>query len=215
MDFLEKDLEEIIYDATLSDIGREHLLDRGLDICGKVFRQVNLGPYGIADLISVNYMHKILDLVEGGLISKTRYVHVTIYELKKDSVNINTLTQALRYRTAINEIIESRFSKFGDQLKVYINIVLVGKTFDKSNGMSWLLNELERIEVYTYNYSLTGLQFEEIPAKGWSYDEAPNLKFTPSLYKSIIHWSNTHFGMTDSLSYLRDPQSNSVPNEPF
>lgn len=215
MEFLEKDLEDIIYDAAVNGEGREQLYERGLDVPGKVLRQVNLGSYGIADLISIYYSNKILDLEEDGSISKTRYVQITIYELKKDSVNINTLTQALRYKSGIKELIEHRFAKFGDRLKVHINIVLVGKSYDRSNGLSWLLNELTGIEIYIYKYSLTGVQFEEMPTQGWGYDDVPNLKFTPALYKSIIDWSDTNFAMSDHLTDLRNSQSNSVSNVPF
>ena len=53
MDFLEKDLEDIIWDASKTNEGRSILSKRGLDIEGKMFRQVSLAEYGRIDLASV------------------------------------------------------------------------------------------------------------------------------------------------------------------
>ena len=58
MDFLEKDLEDIIWNAQSTREGREKLKSRGLNIQGKVFRQPNLGEYGIPDLVSIVYKKK-------------------------------------------------------------------------------------------------------------------------------------------------------------
>lgn len=54
MDFLEKDLEDIIWNASQTDIGREELKKRGLEIHGKMYRQVNLGDYGRCDLLTIS-----------------------------------------------------------------------------------------------------------------------------------------------------------------
>jgi hypothetical protein len=47
MDFLEKDLEDIIFDSP-----NEELRKRGLNIWGKKKRQLNIGNYGRADIIT-------------------------------------------------------------------------------------------------------------------------------------------------------------------
>ena len=46
MKFLEKDLEQIIFES-----GRDSLRERGLSISGKLLRQLRIGNYGIADLV--------------------------------------------------------------------------------------------------------------------------------------------------------------------
>ena len=48
MKFLEKDLEDIIFEAP-----REELAKRGLHIEGKMYRQLRIGNYGIADLVTI------------------------------------------------------------------------------------------------------------------------------------------------------------------
>ena len=63
MEFSEKDLEDIIFDASQDFETRGDLIDRGLDLplYGKMYRQVNFGAYGIADLINVWIDSTILD----------------------------------------------------------------------------------------------------------------------------------------------------------
>lgn len=55
MEFLEKkDLEDIIWEAYQSEYGKYELFNKGLSISGKMYRQVNLGDYGILDLMTVS-----------------------------------------------------------------------------------------------------------------------------------------------------------------
>lgn len=42
MNFLEKDLEEIIYENANTENGKKFLAERGLELRGHTFRQVNL-----------------------------------------------------------------------------------------------------------------------------------------------------------------------------
>jgi hypothetical protein len=79
MKFLEKDLEQIIWDAD-----KEILSERGLNLDGKLKRQLKIGNYGIADLIHfkrpVSYYDKQENKrfnVENGLIE--------IIELKNEN----------------------------------------------------------------------------------------------------------------------------------
>lgn len=69
MEFLEKDLEDIIWEAYQSEYGKYELFNKGLAISGKMYRQVNLGDYGILDLMTVSINPK--DVI------------ISIYELKK------------------------------------------------------------------------------------------------------------------------------------
>jgi hypothetical protein len=159
MEFIEKDLESIIWDNSQTKEGREKLYNRGLNIMGKLFRQVYIGGYGIADLLSVE-------------IKKGRWGDeciVTIYELKKDMINIDTLTQAFRYHTGIKSFFDARYGEFKDCPDLTINVVLIGKTIEAKSDFVFLLNTLIDdcvVHVYTYNYNIDGLFFEE-ECGGW------------------------------------------------
>ena len=88
MKFLEKDLEQIIYESS-----NKLLREKGLNIRGKKYRQLRIGNYGIADIISVRRYEDCL--------------YINIYELKKSKntaylfhqllKNIICMTQLLRF----------------------------------------------------------------------------------------------------------------------
>ena len=95
MDFLEKDLEDIIWDASKTNEGRSILSKRGLDIEGKMFRQVSLAEYGRIDLASVQI--------------DPSCICVNIYELKKDFINLDSMIQVAKYGSAVREYIEGKY----------------------------------------------------------------------------------------------------------
>lgn len=143
MDFKEKDLENIIYQNTLSEEGRKKLEERGLSINGKVFRQLNLAGYGRLDLMTV---YKRYDCLE-----------ITIYELKEGKVNTNTLLQACRYLTAVKQIIESKTNR-----KIYYRVVLLGREVELNGDFAFLYNFLSFATIVTYEYTIEGISFETI-----------------------------------------------------
>src|SRR5689334_20163596 len=101
MRFLEKNLEDIIYEADL-----DSLHSRGLTIHGKRLRQVKIGNYGIADLITIerdvfNYAYAVQDTIKP-------FITVTVFELKKEIVNIHTFLQAVKYLKGIKRYLAHR-----------------------------------------------------------------------------------------------------------
>jgi hypothetical protein len=160
MKFLEKDLEQIIFES-----GRDSLENRGLSINGKLFRQLKIGNYGIADL--VEFTRPIYDgpkrkfLVPGT---------ITVYELKKENIGIASFLQALHYVKGIQTYIESK-----NKSKYYIfNIVLIGRSIDLSGSFCFITDMLSinnryydgaymengTINFITYDYNINGLFFK-------------------------------------------------------
>lgn len=155
MEFLEKDLEQIIWEA--SD---KELRERGLFLLGKRFRQLRIGNYGIADLVTVHRQQKYEDFIYGKLI-------ITVYELKKDKIGISAFLQALNYCKGISSYLEKR--EFSDYT---LSIVLVGKSIDSSGSFIYLTDlignysdnydkgYINEINYYTYSYKIDGLSFK-------------------------------------------------------
>lgn len=156
MEFLEKDLEQIIWEA--SD---KELSERGLFLRGKRFRQLRIGNYGIADLVTVHRQERYEDFIDGKLI-------ITVYELKKDKIGISAFLQALNYCKGISSYLRKR--GFSDYT---LSIVLVGKSIDSSGSFIYLTDLignysdnddkgfLNKIEYYAYSYKIDGLSFKE------------------------------------------------------
>lgn len=146
MKFLEKDLEDIIYESCKTIHGRESLVCRGLDSIDGISyfsRQVRVGNYGIADLVT--------------LIRFEKTIYVNIYELKKDVVNIDTLIQCSRYAKGIKGYMNSRFRG----CRVHVHCTLIGRYIDENSDWVYLFNSvIENTTIYTYKYGIDGLNFE-------------------------------------------------------
>lgn len=135
MRFLEKDLEQIIYETP-----NEKLKDKGLLIDGKKLRQLKLGNYGIPDIIT----YKRGDWAD---------LDVSIYELKKDKIGISAYLQALNYWKGIDEYLDKR------GLSCHFQINLIGCELDTSGSFCYLPDFDNKIRFYTYDYDFDGIKF--------------------------------------------------------
>ena|SRR5690606_11647806 len=157
MEFLEKDLEQIIWETD-----NELLQDREFWICGKKHRQLKIGNYGIADIVTFNRMYDVY---------RKPFLEVTIYELKKEKISMSSFLQAVRYTKGIQEYFAHR-GLFEE--KVFFNIVLCGKSIDTASDFIFLAdlmhnatdyiipNSINSLRFYTYKYNFNGIMFEEI-----------------------------------------------------
>jgi hypothetical protein len=143
MKFLEKKLEQIIFEAD-----RGQLSERGLPIYGKLYRQMHIGNYGIADLIS---FYREYD----------RF-NITVYELKKHIVDIQAFLQGIGYVRGIKSYLTSR----GFNYDLTFNLTLIGAEIDISSPFCYLpeilpynIDGTEFLSIYTYDYNFDGIAF--------------------------------------------------------
>ena len=142
MKFLEKDLEEIIYETP-----NEKLVEKGLNIRGNKIRQLRIGHYGISDIVTYT-------IFNGDLF-------ITVFELKKESAGISAFLQAVRYVKGIKEYLEHR--EFSGN--VSFHIVLVAKKIDTKSDYIFLeqfMNESYSLSLsnYSYEYNFDGVTFK-------------------------------------------------------
>jgi hypothetical protein len=164
MNFLEKDLEQIVYDAD-----KELLAEKGLTINGKLIRQLRIGNYGITDLVEYRrpYYCKCYESVQKG--------EITVYELKQNKIGISTFLQALGYLKGIKEYLKCK--NMEDNYNY--SIVLIGKELDRNSTYHYLTDFLSNssndididadsilsLHNYTYEYGLNGIEFKR--QHGW------------------------------------------------
>lgn len=153
MNFLEKNLEDIIFETP-----NNLLAERGLKIAGKKFRQLKIGNYGIADLITFN---RHTSFHSSGVYQS---VTIQIFELKKDILDLNALTQAYRYKKGIQKYLEIR-SLF-NSIDVDFEIIIVGKEINSNGDWVHLLDSIYEAEAYQYSYNFNGISFKL--TGGWS-----------------------------------------------
>lgn len=161
MKFLEKDLEQIIFETD-----NAILKSKGLYLNGKPFRQLRIGNYGIADLVYFKRPRKYpnIDIFRGC---------ITIVELKQNKVNVSAFFQAVRYAKGIARYLEKR----GISVEKYIDfkIVLIGSEIDLNSDVVYLPDIFKEskydrfdfhesqtsVELYTYSMNINGLSFKE------------------------------------------------------
>lgn len=162
MKFLEKDLEQIIFETN-----NEALQERGLWLRGKKIRQLKVGNYGIADIVTIDRPFRL----SGGHNHIKGLIQVV--ELKKDKVGVSAFMQALGYAKGISSYLEKR-----GLLDLFtIEIVLVGKHIDKNSSFIYLADLMQKneeqyiyagegnnnicISCYDYDMNIDGLTFKE------------------------------------------------------
>ena len=154
MTFLEKELEDIIWESD-----NENLQEKGLNIHGNKIRQLRIGNYGIADLITIQ---RNTDF-DGWCY--TPYIDITVFELKKDQAGISAFLQSVRYCKGIKRFLESKKPK----LNFKLHIVLIGKEVDTKGGLIFLtdlindggMKNLCSLNFYSCKYNIDGLFFKQ------------------------------------------------------
>jgi hypothetical protein len=160
MEFLEKELENIIWETD-----NEKLFNKGLFIDGKKYRQLRLGNYGIADIITVRKDFDIKYCYKDEKYKSFPYLNITVFELKKDKIGIGAFLQSIKYCKAI----KNYFEKNRKQINFKLNITLIGKEIDKISDFIFItdlifsdeIGCINSINYYTIIYNVDGLIFKK------------------------------------------------------
>lgn len=153
MNFLEKDLETIIYETP-----NIFLQESGLYIYGEKKRQVNIGNYGTADLIALKRNH-CTDESDDHYMNK-----LAIFELKKNRITIDAFLQAVRYLKGIRRYLSQYHYNLYER-SIY-EIVLIGREIDTDSDFVYLTdlicsnnNYSFDLSFYTYDFKFDGISF--------------------------------------------------------
>jgi len=150
MRFMEKNLEDIIYENLQTKEGVKKLNECGLRVKKPVIvkRQLPIFESGTADIVT---LHR-----------QGRKLLITVYELKKEKINAETYEQACRYIDgAFCELYYGRgFEDF--DIEIYTKIILIGKEMDVGNPRKHIMGrclEVNADEIYKFNYDINGIRF--------------------------------------------------------
>lgn len=173
MEFLEKDLEDILFQAYQNG-NQSEIEKRGLHTFKHDYlvRQLNLGSYGIADLVGIKLCPSRYKFDES-------FSSITIYELKKGEINLSTFNQIVKYGKAIIDYMSSQ-GIYG----CYVNYVIIGRKINPNADNLWLLNDaFKNVKTYTYNYDFEGVKFNY---NGNDVYKNGNVGVSLSKYKKIL-----------------------------
>jgi hypothetical protein len=157
MQISERELEDLIYNTIKQPGGFEKLDKKGLDVVGDVYRQVNIPPYGIIDLLSVD--------IDTAGDNDRLCINVDIYELKIIPLKYEHLGQVFRYKTAIERLIRN----INDyRFNYMVRCTLIVPQIDNNDDIVFLLNGLSQLgfRIYTYEYTIDGIEFNQ-DGCGW------------------------------------------------
>jgi hypothetical protein len=157
MKFLEKDLEDLIYNHS------DRMEDKGLDLNryksgGPVlFRQVNLGSYGIADLINVEIIFN--DDWKNDRHNKRRWIVINVIECKQGVIDVNAYMQAKRYVSGVKALYDKHNLK---NTHLETHITLIGSDIQQNGDFVYAYSLDFKCSIYTYKYGVDGLEFDII-----------------------------------------------------
>jgi hypothetical protein len=164
MEFLEKHLEDIIYDA-FRETNYTSLRFRGLTFLRPgmtVYRQFKVAGYGVIDLLFVDVTRDRFRHTDG-LMYNSYSVQLYPCELKKGPIDYAALGQVYRYVKAL-----SAMACYSADVApvviddVSINPILIGRELDKTNDLVYVMAGLSELRIYTYKYAVDGLAFKEV-----------------------------------------------------
>jgi len=141
----EKELEDYLYSFKDKDHGPdylEYLCDENL-----IFRQVQLGNAGIADLVCVILRGDPSDGIE---------IKVVIIEIKKGQINLQALAQVSRYKVAMHNFIDSLKLK----KEVNVSCALVGSGYG-DDGAWAIVENCDWVQTIVYNITFDGMSLDE------------------------------------------------------
>jgi len=139
----EEELEEYILNSFENE---ENLFDLQPEL---VISQVNLGNYGIADIILVDF-NPILNLP-----NRVTEVIFTVIELKKGEINLSAIAQISRYKQGVYNYFE-RDNRF----TTTINGILIGDSIDYDS--CFVIDSTKWLNYIKYNISIDkGISFDE------------------------------------------------------
>jgi hypothetical protein len=161
----EKKLEDILFNhLTNSDYSQKIDREIDCDISHKVIRQLDIGPYGIADIVA--FSEPDID----------RIVTIRIFELKKGEINKDSLVQILRYKAGLIKHIEELESGIDVSFELY----LIGGSVSTQDAFQMIVPAIVELGIYTYDIGVHGVYLKS--QNKWHYK---NLK-TPKKLKSIV-----------------------------
>jgi len=121
-----------------------------IDECPYMFylNQVNLGAYGIADIVKI-------------VVYPDNLIDVTIVELKNNPIKLCDITQLARYMRGVDVL--GSFGKY----KINVKGQLLGLQAKEKDDFVFLLDYMPKIQIYEFSIDIvSGIEIKEI-ATGW------------------------------------------------
>jgi hypothetical protein len=195
----EKELEDYIC-KSLDDLYNP-IIDEHVHWYG---RQVEIGPYGVIDVMTVTFFDDRPSL------------DIRVIELKKETITLKSLAQACRYIKGVTNYFENEYPDY----EITVSGVLVAPSIDMSDDTVYMYSEMDRIDCYRSYFDLhDGISYEYI-CKDWKKSNQDFSKFH-SIYgikliseadRQVAEFSEWLANRNKSLAGSNEVQAEALPN---
>jgi hypothetical protein len=126
---------------------------------GRRYQRVSLGPYGVAQQVSVRFWPA----------QQCYYAQVIVFTT--GTINTAAYLTAKRQLSALRQLLERTTKAAGATVRVVPSSVLIGRQVQMAGDLLFALNLDTTCQAFTYAYDAEGLQFENV-GKQWHYQDA-------------------------------------------
>lgn len=151
MNFLEKDLEDLLWRAPIKccDAGLDCFIDHACGCQVQRFRQPQFGPYGIGDILEITHATRNYGRTT-----------VRVIECKRGVIGLDAYAQAKRYLTAAKAALaEFEAASALNGISIEWKSVLIGSHVDAFGDFLHVLNHDAGCEAYSYELIGQGIRF--------------------------------------------------------
>lgn len=153
----EEELELFVYN-TIDESGVCPLSGDRVD---QVWRQVNLGEYGVLDILKVKFYthqdHASIDL----------FIDITVLELKKEVVDMATIGQVMRYIAGIKHYMSKYHEHITNRINVTVYAEIAAPLIKTGDDTVFIINEIENLSAYQISCDLAEGFSAENKSYGW------------------------------------------------
>jgi hypothetical protein len=150
MPLSDKDLETFLWKHPSECATRGLAIDHNFYRFGRRYRQLSLGPYGVAPLVNVRYWPA----------EHAYYVQVIMFT--KAALTPVLYLQAKRYLSALRDALRQALRAANISAAVTPSCVLIGQRVQMTGDFVYALNLDATCQAFTYTYGVGGLAFESV-----------------------------------------------------
>lgn len=159
MPLSEKELERFLWEQPDACQARGLAANQRFFALGRRYQRLPLGPYGIAQQVSVRFWPA----------GQCYYAQVVVFTTK--AITTATYLTAKRQLSALRQLLERTTSAAGGLARVVPSCVLIGQQVQLAGDLLFALNLDTTCQAFTYHYDASGLHFEDV-GKHWHYSAA-------------------------------------------
>jgi hypothetical protein len=159
MPLSEKELARFLWEQPDACQARGLAASQRFFALGRRYQHLALGPYGIAQQVSVRFWPA----------QQCYYVQVVVFSTK--AITTTTYFTAKRQLSALRQLLERTTKAAGAAVRVVPSCVLIGQQVQLAGDLLFALNLDTSCQAFTYRYDASGLHFDDV-GKHWHYSAA-------------------------------------------